>query len=39
MVKMPHVAAQKGLCCGTGRLPDSLKLCYGGYEMAQAIGA
>ena len=39
MVKMSHVAAQKGPCCGTGRLPDSLRLCYCHVEMARTVGA
>src|SRR5581483_4506987 len=37
--KMSHVAAQKGPCCGTERLPDSLRLCYLTDEMAQTAGA
>jgi hypothetical protein len=38
-VKMPHVAAQKGSRCATGRLFDSLKLCYPHVEMAQTAAA
>ena len=39
IAKMSHVAAQKRPCCGTERLPDSLRLCYLAGEMAQTAGA
>src|SRR6478672_11540724 len=37
--RMSHVAAQKGPCCGTERLPDSLRLCYLPDGMAQTARA
>jgi hypothetical protein len=39
MVKMSHVAAQKGRCGAALRLSDSLNLCYISLEMAQFVGA
>jgi hypothetical protein len=39
MVKMSHVAAQKGWCCAAVHLSDSLNLCYIALEMAQFVGA
>src|SRR4029077_8449470 len=37
--RMSHVAAQKGPCCGTEQLPDSLRLCYLPEGMAQTARA